>query len=98
MTAMLADLIGTIADEIAASLDTRIGAANDEDGHRLLLLLGAAGQLANPDLIALLLRRADEERIAAAMRVRSGSPPAFLQALVADHADVQFPPLNVLFH
>lgn len=84
MTAMLADLIGTIADEIAASLDTRIAAANDEDGHRLLLMLSAAGQLANPDLIALLLRRADEERIASAMRARSGSHPAFLQALVAD--------------
>jgi hypothetical protein len=84
MTAMLADLIGTIADEIGASLDAKIGAANDEDGHQLLLQLSAVGQLNSQDLIALLLRRADEERIANAMRARSGGHPAFLQALVAD--------------
>ncbi|HEX6218622.1 MAG TPA: DUF2336 domain-containing protein [Sphingomicrobium sp.] len=84
MTAMLADLIGTISDEISALLDVKAAAANDEDGHRMLLQLSAVGQLDNQDLIALLLRRADEERIAAAMRVRSGGHPAFLQALVAD--------------
>ncbi|HET7709344.1 MAG TPA: DUF2336 domain-containing protein [Sphingomicrobium sp.] len=84
MTAMLADLIGTIADELGAVVTAPMGAANDEDGHHLLLLLSAAGQLDHPELISLLLRRADEERIAAAMRSRSGGHPAFLQALVAD--------------
>lgn len=84
MTAMLADLIGTMADELGASLEASPGAANDEDGHQLLLQLSAAGQLDNQELIALLLRRADEERITAAMRARSGGHPAFLQALVAD--------------
>ena len=84
MTAMLADLIGTMADELGASLDANLGAANDEDGHQLLLQLSAVGQLNNQDLIALLLRRADEERISTAMRARSGGHPAFLQALVAD--------------
>ena len=84
MTAMLADLIGGIADELGASLGPGINAANDEDGHQLLLQLAGAGQLDHHDLIALLLRRADEERIGAAMRNRSGGHPAFLQALVAD--------------
>ena len=84
MTAMLADLVGTIADELAASLTATVGAANDEDGHQLLLQLSAAGQLDHRDLISLLLRRADEERITGAMRARSGGHPAFLQALVAD--------------
>ena len=84
MTAMLADLVGTMADELGASLETNLSAANDEDGHQLLLQLSAVGQLDNQELIALLLRRADEERITSAMRARSGGHPAFLQALVAD--------------
>jgi hypothetical protein len=84
MTAMLADLVGTMADELGASLEANLGAANDEDGHQLLLQLSAVGQLNNHELIALLLRRADEERITTAMRARSGGHPAFLQALVAD--------------
>ena len=84
MTAMLADLVGTIADELGASLTASMGAANDEDGHQLLLQLSAAGQLDHQELISLLLRRADEERITSAMRARSGGHPAFLQALVAD--------------
>ena len=84
MTAMLADLIGTVADELGSAVTAPMGAANDEDGHQLLLLLSSAGQLNHLELISLLLRRADEERIASAMRVRSGSHPAFLQALVAD--------------
>lgn len=84
MTAMLADLVGTIADELGAAVSAPMGVANDEDGHQLLLLLSAAGQLDNAELISLLLRRADEERIAGAMRSRSGGHPAFLQALVAD--------------
>jgi len=84
MTAMLADLVGTIADELGAAVSAPMGVANDEDGHQLLLLLSAAGQLENAELISLLLRRADEERIAGAMRARSGGHPAFLQALVAD--------------
>ena len=84
MTAMLADLIGGIADELSASLGSSASAANDEDGHQLLLQLSAVGQLEDQALIALLLRRADEERIGSAMRTRTGGHPAFLQALVAD--------------
>ena len=84
MTAMLADLVETIADELSAAVPAPMGVANDEDGHQLLLVLSAAGQLGHEELISLLLRRADEERIAGAMRTRSGGHPAFLQALVAD--------------
>jgi hypothetical protein len=84
MTAMLADLIGGIADELSAALGPSASAANDEDGHQLLLQLSSVGQLDDQALIALLLRRADEERLGSAMRGRSGGHPAFLQALVAD--------------
>ena len=84
MTAMLADLLGGIADEIRAGLPDHWGAANDEDGQRLVAQLGPAGLLDRPALIALLLQRADEERIASAVRARSPSRPAFLQALIAD--------------
>jgi hypothetical protein len=84
MTAMLADLLGGIADEIGAALPRGWGAANDEDGQQLVRQLGAARLLDQPQLIALLLRRADEERIATAVRARSPARPAFLQALIAD--------------
>jgi hypothetical protein len=84
MTAMLADLIGGIADEIRAALPAGLAAANDEDSQFLLRELSAAGLLDRVDLIALLLRRADEERIATAVRARSGPGGAFLQALIAD--------------
>lgn len=88
MTAMLADLLGGIADEIGASLPRGWGAANDEDGQQLVRQLGLARLLDQPQLIALLLRRADEERIATAVRARSPSRPAFLQALIADSDEV----------
>lgn len=84
MTAMLADLLGAIADEIRAGLPDNWGAANDEDGQRLVRQLGSAGLLDRAPLIALLLQRADEERIASAVRARSPSRPGFLQALIAD--------------
>lgn len=84
MTAMLADLIGNIADEIRAALPGGWAPANDEDDQHLLRELSAAGLIDHEELIALLLRRADEERIATAVRARSGPGGAFLQALIAD--------------
>ena len=84
MTAMLADLLGTIADEIRAALPTGWAAANDDDHQNLLRELSSAGLLDHLELIATLLRRADEERIANAVRSRSGPGGAFLQALIAD--------------
>lgn len=80
MTAMLTDLVEGIADEFSAGLS----AANDED-QRLFERLWSAGLLDIPDLVALLLRRAEEERIAAAIRSgRPGNPLRFLQSLVSD--------------
>ncbi len=84
MTAMLAELLGTIADEIRGSLPAGSVAANDEDSQQLLRQLTAAGLLDHAELIALLLRRADEERIANAIRARSNPRGGFLQALIAD--------------
>lgn len=84
MTSMLADLLGGISDEIRAHLPNGYGAANDSDGQRLVRDLGSAGLLNQAELIAILLRRADEERITTAVRNRPGEAPAFLQALIAN--------------
>lgn len=87
MTGMLAELLGDIADEIRAALPPGLGAANDGDGQQLVRQLISAGLLDQWELIALLLRRADEERIGGAVRARSGTSSAFLQALIADSDD-----------
>jgi hypothetical protein len=84
MTAMLAELLGTIAEEIRAALPPGFVAANDEDSQQLLRELSAAGLLDQVELITLLLQRADEERIANAVRTRSSPRGGFLQALIAD--------------
>jgi len=83
MTSMLGDLVSTLSDEFASHL---AGAepANDE-GERLVDRLWASGLLDLPELVALLLRRAEEERIAAGLR--AGAPvrkPRLLQSLVSD--------------
>jgi hypothetical protein len=85
MTAMLTDLVESISDEFSAGLPEPANhAANDED-ERVFETLWSAGLLDIPDLVALLLRRAEEERIAAAIRSgRSGNPLRFLQSLVSD--------------
>ena len=83
MTAMLADLVAIVADEFTALL-ADAEPAND-DGERLVDRLWCAGLLDIPDLIRLLLRRAEEERISAG--IRSGRPAGrmrFLQSLVSD--------------
>ena len=71
MTAMLAELLEAISEEIRAGLPANFLPANDDDSQQLLRSLAAAGLLDQVDLITLLLRRADEERIANAVRVRS---------------------------
>jgi hypothetical protein len=88
MTAMLAELLGTIADEIRGALPPNLVAANDEDSQQLLRELSSAGLLDHVDLISLLLRRADEERIANAVRARSSPRGGFLQALIADEDEL----------
>lgn len=83
MTAMLSDLVDTIADEFK-SLLAGAGPAND-DGEQIVDSLWAAGLLDIPELVALLLRRAEDERIAAAIRSSRPSGRArFLQQLVSD--------------
>jgi len=84
MTSMLSELLGAIAEEIRALLPVGFAAANDEDSQQLLRELSNAGLLDHSELIALLLRRADEERIANAIRSRSNPRSGFLQALIAD--------------
>jgi Uncharacterised protein conserved in bacteria (DUF2336) len=84
MTSMLAELLGSIAEEIRAALPAGSAAANDEDSQQLLRQLSDSGLLDHVDLITLLLRRADEERIANAVRTRSAPRGGFLQALIAD--------------
>lgn len=88
MTAMLAELLGSIADEIRGSLQQGFVPANDEDSQQLLRDLSKAGLLDQVDLITLLLRRADEERIANAIRARSNPRGGYLQALIADEDEM----------
>jgi len=84
MTAMLHRLISDVADAVRAALPSGRIAANDEGDAALVTALSAAGLLDEPGLMALLLRRADEERIAAAARARSGRREArVLQGLVS---------------
>ena len=87
MTAMLAELLDAIAEEIRAALPANLLAANDDDSQQLLQRLTAAGLLDQGDLIALLLRRADEERISNAVRSRSAPRGGFLQGLIAEDDD-----------
>jgi hypothetical protein len=84
MTAMLQCLVSDIADAIRAALPSGRIAANDEGDAALVEALTASGLLDEPGLMALLLRRADEERIATAARARSGRREArVLQGLVS---------------
>ena len=84
MTAMLHCLVSDVADAIRAALAGGRVAANDESDSALIEGLTASGLLDEPTLMALLLRRADEERIATAARARSGRREArVLQGLVS---------------
>ena len=83
MTAMLHCLVGDIADEVRGALPGSMAAAND--GNSLLIeTLSSARLLDRPGLVRLLLRRADEERIATAATARSGRREGrVLQGLVS---------------
>ena len=86
MTAMLHALIGDVADEIRGELPAGWAAAND-DNARIVEAITRAGLLDDSELMALLLRRADEERIGTATRARSGRREArVIQGLVS-HED-----------
>src|SRR3954449_2887278 len=84
MTAMLHCLVSDVADAVRAALPSGRVAANDEGNAGLIGTLTLSGLLDEPGLMALLLRRADEERISTAARVRSGRREArVLQGLVS---------------
>ena len=84
MTAMLHCLAGDVANALRAALPSGRVAANDESDAALIEELSASGLLDIPELMALLLRRADDERIAIAARARSGRREArVLQGLVS---------------
>lgn len=84
MTAMLHCLVSDVAGAVRAALPSGRVAANDEGDAALIEALTASGLIDEPGLMALLLRRADEERIATAARARSGRREArVLQGLVS---------------
>ena len=84
MTAMLHCLAGDVGAALRAALPNGRMAANDDGDAALVELLTTSGLLNEPELMALLLRRADEERIAVAARARSGHREArVLQGLVS---------------
>jgi hypothetical protein len=85
MTAMLHCLVGDIAGEIRAALPAGWVGANDDDA-RVIGALNRAGLLDEAELMTLLLRRADEERIGTAARARTGRREArAIQGLVSHH-------------
>ncbi len=85
MTAMFDDLITTIADEIIAGLKNGLDSIGGDGHDALIARLWASGLLDRPGLVALLLRRADEQRLAASLQLRQvpGRPP-LVQRWVAD--------------
>src|SRR6476620_3175913 len=84
MTAMLHCLVGDVADALRASLPGSRFAANDGDNLALIETLTASRLLDEPGLMAMLLRRADEERIGSAATARMGRREArVLQGLVS---------------
>ncbi len=83
MTAMLGDLVAGLADEFSILLGAA-EAAND-DGGQLFDRLWLAGLLDIADLVHLLLRRAEEERVTAGVHAgRPSNGSRFLQAFVGD--------------
>src|SRR5690349_25040539 len=76
MTAMLHCLVGDVAGALRASLPGGKVAANDDGDSALIATLTSAGLLDEPGVMALLLRRAGEERNSTAARARRRRPEA----------------------
>jgi hypothetical protein len=87
MTAMLHCLISDIADEIRALLPNFPSAANDQDNLALIDTLLSARLLDRAGLVRLLLRRADEERIATGAKIRIGRREARVVQGLVSHGD-----------
>lgn len=84
MTAMLDDLLSSMADEIAAALPSSLDGIGGERHDALIARLSKSRLLDRPVLIALLLRRADEQRLATPFQLRAHGRPPLTQRLVAD--------------
>ena len=86
MSGMLHCLVAEIAERLSAELP---GAeSGGERDHELVAELNRAGLLDEPELIALLLRRAEAERVGAAASARAGRSEArVLQGLVGHDND-----------
>lgn len=85
MTAMLDDLIATIADEIVTGLPEGLDQIAGEGHDALIAALWASGLLDRPVLVALLLRRADEQRLSGTLHLRPAPGRApLVQRWVAD--------------
>ena len=83
MTAMLHDLLGTVAGEILSAAQSDAGPG--PDATVLAKRLTAAGLLDREELVGLLVRRADEHRISGAFAARAGARKLpLLPALVGD--------------
>lgn len=83
MTAMLAGLVTQIADDLRAAIGPP--AANDDSGPELFAELHASGLLDIPDLIALLLHRAEQIGMSEAIRSRGpGREGRLVQSLISD--------------
>lgn len=81
MSGMLHGLVVELAERIRAELPGR--RSRGQGDHDLVADLNRAGLLDDPDLLAILLRRAEEERVAAAASARAGRSEArALQGLV----------------
>lgn len=87
MTAMLHCLVGDIADEIRASLPNMAVPANDEGNLAIVATLQSARLLDRIGIVRLLLRRADEERIATGAKSRIGRREARVVQGLVGHSD-----------
>ena len=85
MSAMLGGLVEQVADEIRLGLPTELIAAAERDRDHIVRRLWRRGLLDRPALIELLLRRADEQLIAAACRdARHNGDSSMVDQLVGD--------------
>ncbi len=85
MSAMLGALVDQLADEIRLGLPTELLAHVEPDSDQIAARLWKSGVLDRPELISLLLRRADEQMINAACRgSRALNDGGTVERLVSD--------------
>ncbi|GAA3888978.1 hypothetical protein GCM10022276_05110 [Sphingomonas limnosediminicola] len=87
MTAMLHCMVADIADALRAALPNMATPANDEGNLAIFDRLSEAGLLDRAGLMRLLLRRADEERIATGAKSRAGRREARVVQGLVSHRD-----------